>query len=356
MDYPIPRATVAAIIAHRGKPPQNPGLLFDRLAPDWGRQATLKKDGLDAVRMAAERVDVNLLQSIYARWQAAARWAHAEPFTLQTDWRFVAGLGRKGPLEAGFSFSRYGVPILPGSSVKGIARAYAYLVEGLDADSPDFVAIFGRAPEGEKEDMAQTGRAIYFDAIPVRAPKLELDVMNPHYPDYYQHKKPPTAWQSPIPVYFLTVAPGTEFSFAVGWRGELDETGSRLLALARQWLEGGLKELGAGAKTTAGYGYFEEMTPVQQAGSARPVSSPTPTPSLTPAPPAAWNWRSAIVREYRPDKGWGRLVDSKTNEELRFDRNAIEDRSWSPGKNARVQYAITDVAGMGGKVAKIRKA
>ncbi len=260
MDYPIPKTTVAALLVHRGKAPQNPGLLFDRLAPDWVRQATLKKDGLDAVRTAAERVDVNLLQSIYARWSAAARWAHAEPFTLQTDWRFVAGLGRKGPLEVGFSFSRYGFPILPGSSVKGIARAYALLVEGLEADSPDLVAIFGRPPEGEKEEMAQAGGAIYFDAIPVRAPKLELDVMNPHYPEYYQHKKPPTAWQSPIPVYFLTVAPGTEIAFAVGWRTELDETGLRLLALARQWLEGGLKELGAGAKTTAGYGYFEEVS------------------------------------------------------------------------------------------------
>jgi CRISPR-associated protein Cmr6 len=269
MDYPIPKATVAALIAQRGKPPQNPGLLFDRLAPDWGRQATLKKDGLDAVRIAAERADSSLLQSIYARWLAAARWGHAEPFTLQTDWRFVAGLGRKGPLEVGFSFSRCGFPTLPGSSVKGIARAYALLVEGLDADSPDFVAIFGRTLEGETEEMMQAGGAIYFDAIPVRAPKLELDVMNPHYPDYYQHKKPPTAWQSPIPVYFLTVVPGTEFAFAVGWRTELDETGSRLLVLARQWLEGGLKELGAGAKTTAGYGFFEEASKATQ-----PITSP----------------------------------------------------------------------------------
>ncbi|MBK9095192.1 MAG: hypothetical protein IPM84_21030 [Anaerolineae bacterium] len=53
---------------------------------------------------------------------------------LRTDWRLVTGLGRKGPLEVGFTFHRYGFPILPGSSLKGLARAWGLLrvAEALD--------------------------------------------------------------------------------------------------------------------------------------------------------------------------------------------------------------------------------
>lgn len=259
MEYPIPKKSTEAWRKHQGKPGQNPGLIFDRFAPQWEGQATLKKEGVEAVRRASEkgRVDERLLTAWNTRWEQTVRYAKAEPFTLKTDWRFIAGLGRKGPLEVGFTFHRYGFPILPGSSVKGLARAYAWLVEEQRETDPDFLAIFGRAPQkGEDESIAQSGRAIFFDAIPRQAPKLELDIMNPHYPKYYQGGEWPTDSQSPVPVYFLTVASGTEFRFAVGWRGEVNDEARRLRALAQDWLIKGLTELGAGAKTSAGYGYF----------------------------------------------------------------------------------------------------
>jgi hypothetical protein len=144
----------------------------------------------------------------------------------------------------------------------------------------DFRGIFGTT--------AAAGRAVFFDAIPARVPKLELDVMNPHFPKYYQGNEPPTDWQSPVPVYFLTVAPNTEFRFAVGWRGPLGDESRRLRDLAKAWLVGGLTELGAGAKTSAGYGYFAEPmanaaprpaapTTARQA----PAEPPRPQPSGT---------------------------------------------------------------------------
>ncbi|MGH7964801.1 MAG: type III-B CRISPR module RAMP protein Cmr6 [Candidatus Binatia bacterium] len=258
MEYPIPKKSADAWRKHQGKPGQNPGLIFDRFAPQWEGQATLKKEGLETVRQASGKVDTPLLSAWNARWEKTVRSANADPFTLKTDWRFIAGLGRKGPLEVGFTFHRYGFPILPGSSVKGLARAYAWLVEGRRESDPDFLAIFGRAPQkGEDDNVAQSGGAVFFDAIPRQVPKLELDIMNPHYPKYYQGKEPPTDSQSPIPVYFLTVAPNVEFRFAVGWRGEWNDKGRRLRAVAQDWLTKGLTELGAGAKTSAGYGYFQ---------------------------------------------------------------------------------------------------
>jgi CRISPR-associated protein Cmr6 len=285
MEYPIPKRSAEAWQKHRSKSPQNPGLIFDRFAPDWHQDSKLKKNGLEAVCDAAARVDGPLLTGWNARWEKTVCSANADPFTLKTDWRFIAGIGRKGPLEVGFTFHRYGFPMLPGSSVKGIARAWSLisLVAALDAKSlSDLDKMLNEEDEKKfaeefKETYLQAspqamthafefrqlfgttgtaGRAIFFDAIPRQVPKLDLDIMNPHYPKYYQGGEWPTDSQSPVPVYFLTVAPGTEFRFAVGWRGLLDDETRRLRELAKEWLIGGLTELGAGAKTSAGYGYF----------------------------------------------------------------------------------------------------
>ncbi|BAM01346.1 MULTISPECIES: type III-B CRISPR module RAMP protein Cmr6 [Caldilinea] len=392
--YPIPAASAQAFARRDQNRPQNPGLIFDRFALDWSHQSTLKRDGLEAVRRAAERVDEQLLREWNTRWQACARAANGEPFGLKTDWRFIAGLGRKGSLEVGFTFHRYGFPILPGSSVKGVARAWALLQIAEKVGTTELKELDGilsadgdkerkkyedwkakRLPEVQKlaDDFrtifgttAVAGRAVFFDAIPARKPTLELDIMNPHYPKYYNGEEFPTDWQSPVPVYFLTVAANTEFCFAVGWRGALDEEGRRLHNLAQHWLIGGLTELGAGAKTSAGYGYFLPPQPAQPAGamSQWPASaqapqpapvSPTPALLATPVPPEELVWRTGTVREYRPDKRAGRLVDDETGEELPFHQEAIEEKGWSPGKKHKVRYAVVEREGRR-VVIKLRKA
>lgn len=312
MEYPIPKTSAGAWSVYQGKTPQNPGLIFERFAPDWSTQASLKKEGLEAVRKATEKVDQALLRAWQDRWEATVKAAHAEPFSLKTDWRFIAGLGHKGPLEVGFTFHRYGFPILPGSSVKGVARAWALiqiaeklkasdlkkLDEILSADGDkdskerkqyqDWKA--GQSEEVQKlaDDLravfgttAVAGLAAFFDAIPAGLPRLELDIMNPHYPDYYSGNQFPTDWQSPIPIYFLTVAANTEFRFAVGWRGRPGDEARRLQGVAREWLIGGLTHLGAGAKTSAGYGYFIDF---QIFGAPEPAQRPKeiPKPSTDP--------------------------------------------------------------------------
>lgn len=285
---PVPPRTQWAFRALDPNRPQNAGLVFDRFMPDWSRKPTLKKEGLQMVQRAAVQADRQLLEAWNLRWERSAQAAQARLFSLKTAWRFVAGLGRKGTLEVGFSFHRYGFPILPGSSVKGIARAWALweVARRLPAYSLRDLAVLVAAdggPDSEERKRfeawyreqteevkrlvadfraifgttAVAGRAIFFDAIPARLPDLEIDVMNPHYPEYYGGPDAPTAWQSPVPVYFLAVAPGAEFRFAVGWRGHPNPQTGRLLDLAGEWLRSGLKELGAGAKTSAGYGYFE---------------------------------------------------------------------------------------------------
>jgi CRISPR-associated protein Cmr6 len=78
--------------------------------------------------------------------------------------------------------------------------------------------------------------------------------MTPHYGEYYRGEKrtPPADYLTPNPILFLTVE-RTEFLFALAAR---TPKAVPLLPRAEEWLKGGLKELGIGAKTTVGYGYF----------------------------------------------------------------------------------------------------
>ncbi len=285
MNYPIPKDSAEAYRQHKNRVGQNPGLIFDRFVPNWGdsRSKDAKRDAWLEVESVCNKGDHEILTAWNTRWEETVKVYHAVPSLLSTDWRMVTGLGNKGPLEAGFTFHRCGFAMLPGSSLKGIARTWGLLevAEKLETDelneldtalslgeNKDFdKAIAKFSLSGEAADWIdefrtifgttdQAGRAIFFDAIPAHLPKLELDVMTPHYAPYYQDDKgrtPPSNWHSPQPILFLTVAPGVPFRFAVGWRGELSID---LRDKAAVWLENGLTELGAGAKTSAGYGYF----------------------------------------------------------------------------------------------------
>jgi len=166
-------------------------------------------------------------------------------------------LGAAHPYETGFIWHRtLSVPYLPGSSVKGLMRAWAtHWCE--PADQQEIARLFG-AKDGE----ASCGALIVFDALPSQPPELEIDILNPHYSEYYQDPaKPPADYLSPKPVFFLTVAPGQDFEFFLAPRHGVSkqdlDTGLELLREA-------LEKLGAGGKTAVGYGVFKESKVAQQ--------------------------------------------------------------------------------------------
>jgi CRISPR-associated protein Cmr6 len=76
--------------------------------------------------------------------------------------------------------------------------------------------------------------------------------MNPHYPDYYTKNEPPTDWQSPRPIKFLTIDSNTKFQFYIAGKDK------ELLDKTKKLLIEALKNYGIGAKTSLGYGIFEE--------------------------------------------------------------------------------------------------
>lgn len=81
--------------------------------------------------------------------------------------------------------------------------------------------------------------------------------MTPHYPDYYLKGKPPTDWQSPNPIKFLTVKK-TKFRFYLAIKRDNAEDES-ILNVALEYLKGALTKHGIGAKTAIGYGYFKNL-------------------------------------------------------------------------------------------------
>ncbi len=311
-EPPVTQKTLEAYYASNNQETENPGLLFEKFALDWLGDKDSKKNSLINTQVAVKKCDKAMLKAQLDRWKLLAEHCHGEPFEMRTDWRVIAGLGRKGSLEVGFTFHRYGFAYLPGSSVKGLARAWGLrevaVALKLEAGKPQanlLATLDGVLSEEENNDKfdkawkkeypsAETdacviakqfraifgttdsaGKAIFFDALPSEVPKLELDIINPHYPDYYQGKTLPTDSQNPVPIPFLAVAAHQRFQFAVGWRGSLDD---KLHEIAKQWLKNGLQHLGAGAKTNAGYGYFVEYAATTQTATAAKLAAVAPKP------------------------------------------------------------------------------
>ncbi|MBI2841705.1 MAG: type III-B CRISPR module RAMP protein Cmr6 [Acidobacteria bacterium] len=129
---------------------------------------------------------------------------------------------------------------------------------------------------------ATGGMLTCFDAVPsvsamqnAKQCVVQPDILNPHYPNYYDHpeNEAPTDDQGPRPICFLAVRPETPFEFSfriasVPQALRLDDAAKeRVRALSswkteklrekiEGWLRQGLDLWGIGAKTAAGYGYF----------------------------------------------------------------------------------------------------
>jgi len=242
---------------------RHPGLQLDKFSPPVPQEK--QKESLEAVLTC--RGDNDLLQQLRARRCAALTQESALSWSATTSAPLTLHLARASALEnAGICLHPlYGFAYLPGSGLKGMARAYAETVwllaeAGRTAGEEAIARVFGRAPKGKAEGWA--GSVVFHDAWPEKWPKLIVDIVNNHHKKYYAGEDAPGDWENPEPSYFLAVPPGVAFSFALSPRRAGDDDAD--LALAKAWLSGALCHLGAGAKTAAGYGGF------------RPAEGPVP--------------------------------------------------------------------------------
>lgn len=194
--------------------------------------------------------DAALISQFTGRQQSMVEVLGGKCLPFHTESRFVTGLGREHPVENGFAWHpTLGTPYLPGSSIKGMLRAWAIL-DG-QTDAADKILGCQESPNGGD---GQVGMVVIFDAIPFGPMKLEVDVMTPHYAEYYASGDVPGDWLSPVPIPFLAVAAGTAFQFGIAPR---KSEGKEYLECVAEWLKNALQWLGAGAKTAVGYGRFE---------------------------------------------------------------------------------------------------
>ena len=219
-----------------------------------------------------------LLSSQFERWFALTQ--NTTKFEMRLRGRMVVGLGGKNPLEFGITLHKLtGLPYIPGSALKGLARSYALLSLANQAGIPiesDALKAFDEALGAGQYDQNESARhyhrafgtqvdaggCVFYDAVisNVIEPQKSLftiDVMTPHFVKYYTADSAPHDGDNPNPVSYVVVREGISFGFAIGTRAGFIDEGTR--KQARDWLRGGLEELGVGAKTAQGYGVFTRV-------------------------------------------------------------------------------------------------
>jgi len=299
--------------------------------------------------------------------------------------------------NAGLCLDRFGLPYIPGSAVKGCARRMA-IQELLEARQSGKLAgelagllakialVFGwgeqdwnsRTQKGRfNSDFAYAvgadlweevsaaargllpktdhfagsvsflpaypmdlGKAGPEAGLPVKLPtlgKLELDVVTCHHGNYYAAPDPnlkASDTEEPVPVVFPAIAPGHVFSFAIL---PLRNCDSDTLSRAHAWLATSLPTFGIGAKTAAGYGWFEDVTlHVRQAYEAQQSARTVKEQQLKEQ-----KEREVARKNLQPDLDLIKKLRGLAEPDLRSQINqfATEERFWTQ-KDERVQMTL----------------
>lgn len=245
------------------------GLYFPIWGINWEIEGQRKSEALKQT-LGLPRHSQDTLKALRQR-QAILLDTFPETARLSIEARstspFATGLGMEHPLENGFAFlNPYGLPYLPGSSIKGVLRRAAQELaeELIEEDRKGWTreaitALFGLESEGGQKEHAR-GALTFWDALPKpEGDSLGMDVMTPHYSGYYKGDTTPHDAGQPNPIVFLVVPAGSEFSFHVTC--DVARLSQELIAswqdLMRAALEHAFAWLGLGAKTAVGYGAMQ---------------------------------------------------------------------------------------------------
>lgn len=311
--------------------------------------------------------------------QAIAASSCAEMLTLPaiSVAPFATGLGNEHPLENGFAFlNPYGLPYLPGSSVKGVLRKAAQELcpdsEGGKFQSSagwsrkKIEALFG-LESSDHDKNHQRGTLNFWDVIPqIKGNQLVVEIMTPHQSHYYQWKRDnkdkeievsPHDSGSPNPISFLAVPAGSTFTFHVACdRRRLKLLAPELLGATpaedpwRTLMQAAFKHaydwLGFGAKTAVGYGAMLHQEPRDEAlesAKAWLKESVERIAKETNAP------ESDVIGGLRLAAAWAALTDAgMKGNSLALIRKQWDERGWwanPPGGAKRKAKALYDGGG-----------
>lgn len=274
-----------------GKTCSHPGLAYTTYAPvaEHGEdRGKVDRDSIEAWlgELSRSRPCADFYPLAYERW--AATLASCPRQEVESVSPLLVGAGLVSATDVGLQVHRtYGVPYLPGSSLKGLLCHYLDATYGPDQprEEPSTAArdparvrfqapkiesgrvlwgagelygwLFGQPEADGGLQSASRGHLVFCDALPVppRRPEdarwFTPEVLTVHQRKYYSTggAQAPCDYDQPNPVSFLTVAPKVKFLLAI--EGPIEPA---KWALAR--LVEALAAWGLGAKASSGYGRF----------------------------------------------------------------------------------------------------
>lgn len=279
MPFQACRNSLARVQRNEGS---HPGLILGRFLRVPLKDDKHPEDRRELYRAAirATQAAASLYASAFQRWKTRLDEGVSTKTLLSVQGRLIIGLGGENVLETGITLHHtYGVPVIPGAALKGVATHYCDQVWGGKDGSFKCTGEYYQQLFGTTED---SGHIVFYDAWitpeSLAPPKgLVLDVMTPHHGDYYaasDTEEAPTDFDDPNPVTFLSAA-GT---FLVGVSCDVaDERGQNWAKLALTLLSEALEFWGVGGKTNAGYGRLIDSSRID--ATTEKVASVSQTPS-----------------------------------------------------------------------------
>lgn len=275
-------------VAGRVEKTSHAGLVYERYAPEKKHESQSGPWEAWLARLEAHPEPDDYADA-FIRWKDSLRQSYTATFTARAESRLLVGHGNASPTGVGLTLHHtWGVPVVPGSSLKGVLAGYLRAVYG-DAAMEARRRLFG--VPGEDGEGAHAGEVIFHDAqwVPYRrvtgadrSPTfLSRDVLTVHHAGWYGGTSSwPNDYESPNPVAFLSVRPRGCFLVALSLAPgmEADAQAEAFLKWTAQRLDEALCHWGVGGKTAAGYGRLVREGPLELQRPLRPVRA---SPALT---------------------------------------------------------------------------
>ena len=203
---------------------------------------------------------------------------HDRRGTLALSGRLLIGHGNPSGTEVGLTVHHtWGVPVIPGSALKGLCAHYAAATYGKDDSSNgagfrgpgwddqrrrvivppgEYYRVLFGAPDVSNDagrHDGSGGEVVFHDALYVPGSSggrpYVVDVLTPHQSSYYnEENRWPNDYDNPNPIGFMTVKKGTKVHVVLSGDREWTQLAMDLLTEA-------MNAWGIGGKTTgAGYG------------------------------------------------------------------------------------------------------
>lgn len=250
------RRSIRAILEKEGSAHQpHPGLFLARGLTELSEENKAGDIKQQHIRRLCTMEASDLYRDAFTRWKAATKdRSRFTSFEARVEGRLYVGTSRDTPLETGITVHHtYGMPMIPGSSVKGIGRSICRAQNGCITNEEVIEYLFGNK-WGEKDDASViSGGIVYYDAwwVPDGKPFVS-EIVTVHHQEYYTSmgEKEATDFDSPVPA--PQIATCGRYYFVIegpeAWAG-----------LASRIIQQALSEKGIGGKRSSGYGYLQAL-------------------------------------------------------------------------------------------------